>query len=51
MTTFKQLWPATTPEAIAAFEQKAGLRLPALYRRFLLTTNGGVPGRFGFGNV
>jgi hypothetical protein len=35
--------PPTTADAIAEFERASGLVLPALYKQFLLATNGGSP--------
>ncbi len=35
--------PQTSLSAIEEFERDRGLALPALYRKFLLATNGGVP--------
>jgi hypothetical protein len=34
---------ATSPEAIAEFETRRGVLLPAEYKAFLLTSNGGMP--------
>jgi hypothetical protein len=35
--------PPLTPERLTALEAETGVQLPAIYRRFLLRTNGGRP--------
>ena len=41
--TFKKSGPKITASDISAFEKKCGLKLPAAYRKFLLSHNGGQP--------
>lgn len=43
MTEFSETGPPVTTADVDAFEAKIGSPLPEDYRRFLLTTNGGVP--------
>lgn len=43
MTTFNQPGPRVDTTAVASLEARVGATLPADYREFLLSTNGGVP--------
>src|SRR5438045_2278196 len=41
--TFRKSPPAVGPDEVSQLEQQLGITLPADYREFLLTTNGGRP--------
>jgi hypothetical protein len=43
MPTFSEGFGPVSAQKIAAFERRFGIKLPADYKQFLRTTNGGIP--------